>query len=293
MDMFKFVRWGEDVDREFEGTSDRAAAVVGASLLDAHLRVLFEAVLSHDADLEALLEGTNAPLQSLSAKSDMAFALGLISRREHRNLVIIRRIRNIFAHRVGQVSFSVSEISDRCAELDVPLAMRLPDEIPVKVLSEETTDAVTVQPVPFTEPRQRFQIAVDYTSKCLGIRFMEAVGVKHESKTDFERPSQLLEARLARVECMRGAIAKQEERLERLSGRCEERRETIDSSPGTTEHTLSGQAEIRELESNLRSLKESPAQRMLDLLDPLQESLLSWVRRWEAWVEQEKPGQHE
>jgi len=50
MDMYEFARWGEDLEREFEGASDRAAAVVGAAMLDAQLRILFEARIAGEVN---------------------------------------------------------------------------------------------------------------------------------------------------------------------------------------------------------------------------------------------------
>lgn len=288
-DLYESLRWRQDVDREFEGASDRAAAVVGAALLDAHLRDLFESVFSHDADLSALLEQTNASLQSLSAKSEMALALALISRREHRNLVIIRRIRNRFAHRIGQVSFSAPEISDRCAELHVPVAMRMPDRIPVAFLSGKTTDPSTVRPLPFTEPRQRFEATVTYTSKCLEARQIETHRTKQEPKIEFERPSQIIERCVARAKELLDVIAKDEARLELLKCTYDELAKKTDASPDAKERILASQGEIRKLESVLRDLRNSPGKRMLDLLSPPLESYLPAIRRWEAWIEQEKP----
>lgn len=144
MDMYQFARWGEDLDREFLGSSDRAAAVVGAAMLDAQLKILFEARIAQKADRSQLFDGTNAPLHSLSGKADLALALGMISEREHRNLTLIRRIRNAFAHKIGELSFATPGISSRCDELEVPIGMRLPAQIPSALIADENLRSIRI-----------------------------------------------------------------------------------------------------------------------------------------------------
>ena len=110
----EFARRFHDLDREFQGASDRAVAVVGAAMLDAQLRLLFEAKLAPGLDRSQLFNGANAPLHALSGKTELALALGMISRREHRDLTLIRKIRNEFGHRIGDIAFDTPPGSDRC-----------------------------------------------------------------------------------------------------------------------------------------------------------------------------------
>lgn len=45
-----------------------------------------------------LVDGFNAPLGTFSARTKAAFALGLISAEQHKDINLIRKIRNEFAH---------------------------------------------------------------------------------------------------------------------------------------------------------------------------------------------------
>ena len=92
--------WQEDVDREFAGQSDRAVAIVGVSLLDAHLKSVLSGFFADESVTGRLL----APSQGLgtySARADIALCLCLITQTEHRNLRLLNRIRNVFAHQLG------------------------------------------------------------------------------------------------------------------------------------------------------------------------------------------------
>ena len=61
--------------------------------------------------------GFNAPLGTQSARALAAFALGLVSEDEHRELEKIRKIRNAFTHNV-HFSFEDRKIKDLCANLE-------------------------------------------------------------------------------------------------------------------------------------------------------------------------------
>ncbi len=63
-----------------------------------------------------LVEGFNAPLGTFSTRNTAAFSLGLISEREFKEIEILRRIRNRFAHHV-HASFETQETHDLCFNL--------------------------------------------------------------------------------------------------------------------------------------------------------------------------------
>lgn len=292
MDVHEFVRWGDDLEREFQGASDRAAAVVGAAMLDAQLRILLEDRMSPQADRKELFDGANAPLHSLSGKTDLAFALGLISAGEHRNLVLIRRIRNIFAHRIGNLSFETQEISSRCAEIEVPIGMRLPPLIPLDLVVDENSDPSLLSPESVESPRDRFQAGVIYVSNCLQGRHLEVMGVTAEPRPDFKQMSELLSLQIRSSDQVR-------ERIRQLQVRLDEKREQYDKGEslvvdeGTSEQ---GKMIISELKSRIDEqqreiddLKQSEAHSIMEMISPLQQQLLRFVHRWESWVGDQKP----
>jgi DNA-binding MltR family transcriptional regulator len=100
---------------EFQGESERAAAVLGAAYLDDLLRQLLESFFVEDARAaNELLSDLNA-LGMYSARSRLSYALGLISSDERDDLAQIGAIRNKFAHRKDDLSFDKPPISDHCA----------------------------------------------------------------------------------------------------------------------------------------------------------------------------------
>lgn len=97
--------------------SDRGCVLSAAAFLDNELGKLLKSVLiQDDSILKVLFEGYG-PLATFSARIDLAYGLGYIAPMQRRDLHLIRKIRNIFAHRTGKVTFDDNHISSRCLEL--------------------------------------------------------------------------------------------------------------------------------------------------------------------------------
>lgn len=110
--------WVEILSREFRGESDRACVILGATLLDTALESLLRVrLVANASSTDSLLDGANAPLASFSARIDMAHRLGLISARFARDLHIVRRIRNDFAHNISGCTFTDTSVRDRVTAL--------------------------------------------------------------------------------------------------------------------------------------------------------------------------------
>jgi hypothetical protein len=100
--------------------------LVGASSVDEQLGVLIKAFfVGGKKSADKMLDDPGV-LSSFGVRIELAFLLGLISASERRQLDIIRKIRNDFAHTVNLVSFaesriafSKSSIADRCRALDI------------------------------------------------------------------------------------------------------------------------------------------------------------------------------
>ena len=143
------IDWFEDSERlnSFAATlqkeSDRACAVLGAAMLDQVLGDLIRSAMAEDAP-RGLFEGYG-PISSFSARIDISLGLGLISRDEHSDLHLIRKIRNAFAHEMDhELSFSSKPIANRVAELKVADAIYANPDMPT---GEDS-------------PRVRFQIEI-------------------------------------------------------------------------------------------------------------------------------------
>jgi DNA-binding MltR family transcriptional regulator len=154
------IDWLEDSERlnafaaSLQKESDRACAVLGAAMLDQVLGDLIRSSMAEDAPRN-LFEGYG-PIASFSARIDISLGLGLISRDEHYDLHLIRKIRNSFAHEMNhELSFASEPIAHRVAELKVVDAIYANSSFPT---SEDT-------------PRIRFQIEVgSLTYSLTGVR---------------------------------------------------------------------------------------------------------------------------
>ena len=97
--------------------SDRGCALIAAAFVDAQLKELFRACFIDDAKCMDDPLGTSKPLGTFSARIDLAFALGLLDSDVHRDLHLIRKIRNEFGHNPLPISFTEPAIASRCREL--------------------------------------------------------------------------------------------------------------------------------------------------------------------------------
>lgn len=114
----KAGHWDRLLQDEFNKESDRACVILGAALLDSALETLLKTRLapitgSHDS----LLDGSTAPISSFSARIDLAYRIGLISPKFARDLHLIRKVRNDFAHNITGCSFADSAVQNRVMEL--------------------------------------------------------------------------------------------------------------------------------------------------------------------------------
>ena len=60
----------------------------------------------------------SGPLGTFSARIDLAFAMGLLDGNTHRELHLVRKIRNEFGHQHEPLSFATDAIKNRCTELN-------------------------------------------------------------------------------------------------------------------------------------------------------------------------------
>lgn len=106
-----------DFTHEFNLESDRGAALVAASLLDERLKGILKAFFLNSRVSDELLTGYNAPLGTLSSRTSLAYALGLIQKNEFDEITLIRKIRNEFGHKWKGITFSEAPIAGLCRRL--------------------------------------------------------------------------------------------------------------------------------------------------------------------------------
>jgi hypothetical protein len=107
---------------EMESLPDRAAGIVGATILESRLgdrlkRDTADFTINGKFTLHQRMFNHSGPLGSFSAQIHLGFMLRIYDEQAWRDLDIIRGIRNDFAHRAGVGSFDTGSVRDRCSNL--------------------------------------------------------------------------------------------------------------------------------------------------------------------------------
>ncbi len=111
-----------------DGASDRAAAIIAGSLVEIRLTAAIKMHLKvSNEKIESNLFRPSGPLGSFSNKIDLAFLMGIISERAHKEISTIKDIRNKFAHYLDIVDFESQHIKDKCINLTFATELILSD----------------------------------------------------------------------------------------------------------------------------------------------------------------------
>jgi hypothetical protein len=97
--------------------SDRGKVLIAAAMLDDLLLKSLQAFLIDGKSASKLINGFNAPLGTFSARIEAAFAMGLLNEIEYRELNLIRKIRNEFAHTI-EITFENPVLKQYCQSLN-------------------------------------------------------------------------------------------------------------------------------------------------------------------------------
>jgi hypothetical protein len=82
------VHVSEDVEaalKEIENEGDRAAAIVAATFVDEHLRLVIRHSLHQNKNIADAMFGNTGPLGTFSSKINLAFLIGLFSAKSHKD----------------------------------------------------------------------------------------------------------------------------------------------------------------------------------------------------------------
>ena len=101
----------EQAIKEPDGQSDRAAAIVGATILDLLLTEALTIYLHDNSKITKDFFSMNGPVGEFGPKTDLAFLIGLVTNETHRDLITIKDIRNRFAHRLSISDFKSQSIA--------------------------------------------------------------------------------------------------------------------------------------------------------------------------------------
>ncbi|HUF38993.1 MAG TPA: hypothetical protein VMN57_10750 [Anaerolineales bacterium] len=120
---------GASYVKDIHGKSDRAVAIVGAAVLNAHLEQLLTAFFVDDPAELAALTGNDRPLGNFGNRIRTAYLAGLISKEEHEDLWAINRIDEAFTRDMGETSFTDTPISIWCLDMRLPNRILLSGEM--------------------------------------------------------------------------------------------------------------------------------------------------------------------
>ena len=145
--------------------TDRGCALLAASYLDTELEHVLVQSLVDDPKVAQDLLRASGPLGSFSTRIDLAYLIGLIGPLVHKDLNVLRKVRNEFGHSTQPITFEEPSIASRCREIQ-----------------QTYLDS-------HAAPRRRF------TSSVLGVmphlhaarfraKHISARGVNHESRAD-------------------------------------------------------------------------------------------------------------
>jgi len=112
----EIIKLGSFLDKLSRET-DRGATLSTAAILEECLDEILKTFLKDGRSTEKLLDGFNAPIGTFSSKNTLANALGLITDIEYREIDLLRRIRNNFAHTWDDLTFDTHSIRSIVFEL--------------------------------------------------------------------------------------------------------------------------------------------------------------------------------
>ena len=133
----EFVPFLDGLNKE----SERGAVLISVSYLESQLKSIIAAYLCPGKAAKILLDDFNGPLGTFGARSHAAAALGLVTDQEYRELQMLGKIRNEFAHR-HRTTFSDQSIIDRCRNLT--FSAKDYDDVVVGARAQFTTAAVSL-----------------------------------------------------------------------------------------------------------------------------------------------------
>jgi DNA-binding MltR family transcriptional regulator len=111
-----------EATRKADALSQSATVLVACAVLDAELERALEVIMRPlNSKMRSRLFEGYGPLSSLSSKIDLAYVLNITTDSVHTNLVIIRRIRNKFAHTTEVLTFESDGIKELYQTLRKPI----------------------------------------------------------------------------------------------------------------------------------------------------------------------------
>ena len=115
-----------EVLQGFHEESDRGAAVLAGSFAEHYLGNYLMFFFPEDVDTDAMF-GNSGALSSFSQRIEIAYAFGLLTKSSRRDLSLVRKIRNHFAHHPADSGFEASPVREWVEGLSIPATIRSTD----------------------------------------------------------------------------------------------------------------------------------------------------------------------
>lgn len=106
---------------ELQSETDRGLPLVAAALIDEKLMETLQSFFCEGKAADRLLSEVNAPLGTFSSRIEACFALGLIDEHEYREITLVRKVRNLFAHARHGLMFTNDKVAGLCSAFASPL----------------------------------------------------------------------------------------------------------------------------------------------------------------------------
>jgi hypothetical protein len=152
--------------KEVSESSDRSTAILLAAFVERMLELnITLRYPRRDQPTLNRLTDRDGPLSSFYSKTQLAYAMGIISSEIRDEIDCIRRIRNVFAHSAMRIDFTTTAISVECKKLYRLANMIKLDE---RLREDEITKAI----FNFSQPRISYSISCLLVWVFLFIRLM-------------------------------------------------------------------------------------------------------------------------
>lgn len=97
--------------------TDRGAVLMSAAFLDDKLKELIQKRLVHDTKVGRRAFEFNGPLGTFASRIDFAYLLGILPKNAWKDLHLIRKIRNEFAHSAAPLTYENEKVKSLCDRL--------------------------------------------------------------------------------------------------------------------------------------------------------------------------------
>jgi DNA-binding MltR family transcriptional regulator len=107
----------EEAIQQIERNSDRAIGIIAAAMLEEHITNAIKRRWHESPAMVRRMLQVDGPLGNFGPKIDLVFLMGLISADGHHDMILIKKIRNKFAHYLDVDTFETPVIKGWCFDL--------------------------------------------------------------------------------------------------------------------------------------------------------------------------------